>query len=116
MSEEGQNAPEAVPSGASRGQGLMEESLVTTPPPLDLGPFPMPHFGGASLSPGRGLRTPATRDGVGGGCSPEFTAQSLAEKKAFSGQPSLQGSREEGGGGEAQLIRPQAARGPRGPG
>ena len=113
MSEEDQNAPEAVPSGASRGQGLMEESLVTAPPPT-WAPSQCLILG-ASLSPGRGLGTPATRDGAGGGCSPEFTAQSLAKKKAFSGQPSLQGSREEGGG-EAQLIRPQAAGGPRGPG
>ena len=83
VSKEGQNEPEAVPSGASQGLGLMEESLVTAPP-ARLGPLPNASLG-ASLSPGTGLGTSATMDGAGWGCSPEFTAQSLAEKKAFSG-------------------------------
>ena len=45
---------------------------------------------------GEGARPPWT--GLDGDGALEFTAQSLVEKKAFSGKSSLQGSREEGEG------------------
>ena len=98
MSKEGQNEPEAVPGGASRGQGLMEESLVTAPPPPKLGPLPNASSWGLPFLSGGGSGPLPPWTGLAGAAA-EFTAQSLAEKKAFSGEPSLQGSREEGGRG-----------------
>lgn len=75
-------------------RGLMKKSLMMAPPSSTWRPSIL---GAPFLWGGCSGHQPRRTALVGAGAL-EFTAQSLVEKKAFSGKSSLQGSREEGEG------------------
>lgn len=92
----------------------MEESLVTAPPRPNLGPFPMPHLGGFPSSR-EGAQDLSHRGRGWLGLQPSSQHSHWLKRKHSPASPLCKAAGRKGGG-EAQLIRPQAAGGPRWPG
>ena len=98
VSKEGQNEPEAVPSGASRGPGLMEESLVTAPP-ARLGPLPNASSWGLPFLPGQGLGPQPPWTELAGAAALSSQHSHWLKRKHSPASPLCKAAGRKGGGG-----------------